>query len=80
MEAKRSIKRTVEATFIGKDGSLGYSKNSTYLLNYSQYKSTGVITVKPVIGLDLPPVEYGSIYSFLNNWSNVKQKDVYLKA
>ncbi len=66
----------IEATFIGKDGSLGYKREEKYILvlpNSLLVISTieGMTIYREIDGKGY--CSYKSIYIFLQNWDNIKR-------
>jgi hypothetical protein len=60
----------IRATFVGRDGSLGYQHGKPYDLTLVQNEKKPFITI---IRRNLESCPYDSIYAFLDNWTDVKQ-------
>lgn len=59
----------IDATFVGKDGSMGYRKGERYRLAVRRKKIIPVGRVTTSRGARVCP--YGSIEAFLANWINI---------
>lgn len=59
---------TIKATFIGKNGSLGYVTYAIYELKVKQRGFTFIIERMDGSG----KCPYGSTVAFLKNWTNIK--------
>lgn len=73
----KSIKKTVMATFTGRNGSLGYKTNERYRLTIWQNKGNIHIRNAASTATDLyVPTEgyceYESITAFLSNWDTIR--------
>lgn len=55
----------VNATFIGKDGSMGYVKGQRYQLLINRKR------IRPVFPKGPRPCPYSSVESFLANWDDI---------
>jgi len=58
----------IMATFIGKDGSCGYSKGADYVLTIGVTVSDNIYIVRPD---ESGYCEYSTVITFLHNWSNI---------
>ncbi len=65
---------TVEATFKGQNGSLGYKTGTKYDLMIT-HKKKGHIMMQDV-KQSMPGCEYESIISFMENWDNINWKKI----
>lgn len=62
----------VDATFIGKDGSMGYKKGQRYQLLVSRKRIRPILPNAMLSKRARPrPCPYNSIESFLKNWSDI---------
>lgn len=61
----------VQARFIGKDGSRGFREGSYYKLDLSIMFDKIWITHKDGVWLGEDPIPYTSMFTFLNNFSEV---------
>ncbi len=63
-------KVTVKAIFKGKDGSLGYQKNTEYalIITHSMCANISIKCIDQQKGV----CEYESMISFLKNWDNIR--------
>lgn len=81
-------KSTITATFQGTDGSMGLRRKTSYLIELSQNKETGVITLEHKVEDHMKDkyfgdmsrkkvirCEYGSLHAFLDNWKGVTKWD-----
>lgn len=62
--------KTIKATFIGEDGSLGYVHGKEYELDFKQRHTLDII-IHDKSG-EAQPCEYANINKFFENWSNIK--------
>ncbi len=60
--------RRIRATFIGEDGSLGYTNKYTYNL-VIPYIEDSEITIRRED--ETGEITYSNVFTFLDNWSNI---------
>jgi hypothetical protein len=58
----------IMATFIGKDGSCGYSTSATYVLIIGVTTNWNIYITRPD---GSGYCEYSTVLTFLHNWSNI---------
>lgn len=63
--------KIITAVFKGQNGSCGYYTNRTYALKIQELSNSN-IQIEPTGNNGEVPVEYTSIITFLDNWTNVK--------
>lgn len=68
----KEITVTVEATFKGQNGSLGYKTGTKYDLMITHKKKGNIIMQD--VKQSMPGCEYESIISFMENWDNINWK------
>lgn len=63
----------IKATFIGQDGSMGFKKDTEYVLTLKYaYPATQTGIIIQQYNSGFLWCEYSSIFTFMENWTNIK--------
>jgi hypothetical protein len=72
LKSKVMKEMIITATFKGQDGSLKYKTHKEYKLKVVSYSNSATIEIEDLNPRPAGNCQYESIFSFLENWTNVK--------